>query len=430
VRDALGTDRRIAFGSCNKQGLPQTFWPQISSIDPLLWLWLGDAAYTPFPGTPEKQRVALEKQRQRTEYSQFASSVRVEGVYDDHDFGPNDCGKNVGHIKERQTAFLDFIGAREDDPRRFRDAIYSSHTIGEAKSGMQVKVIFLDVRTHRDPYPILNMETAFSSSIPGAPIIMAVSRLFRGIFCIRPGYQGDVLGEEQWSWLEDELRNSKASVNIIVSTMQVFTVNPIVESWLHFAAARDRLVDLLQSTKPHGFMFLSGDIHTAEIISGTAEATPPVEVTTSGLTHSGGVKYGRKMTALMSIFSEHRTSFEDFYVFENWGSLEMVWSRSPNKLGKLNACNACPGAPHICQGQAIFRVHAIKEDGKPVLQTNISTCDVWALDKSQFWRPLEAGHCQFTQPMGLLCSLAAIVTGLSILRRFRKSALGIPPKAD
>jgi hypothetical protein len=42
----------VAFGSCNKQDKEQPLWQQITEkIRPQLWLWAGDAAYTPVPGT-------------------------------------------------------------------------------------------------------------------------------------------------------------------------------------------------------------------------------------------------------------------------------------------------------------------------------------------------------------------------------------------
>jgi hypothetical protein len=41
-----------AFGSCNKQDKEQPLWNVITErIKPQLWLWAGDAAYTPVPGT-------------------------------------------------------------------------------------------------------------------------------------------------------------------------------------------------------------------------------------------------------------------------------------------------------------------------------------------------------------------------------------------
>jgi hypothetical protein len=54
----------------------------------------------------------------------------VQGVYDDHDFGVNDVGSELGEHRERMDAFLDFIGASATDPRRTQEAIYSSHVYG------------------------------------------------------------------------------------------------------------------------------------------------------------------------------------------------------------------------------------------------------------------------------------------------------------
>ncbi len=42
-----------------------------------------------------------------------------------------------------------------------------------------------------------------------------------GLLCLFSDYSGDVLGEEQWLWLEKELSNSSAAAHIIVSSVQV-----------------------------------------------------------------------------------------------------------------------------------------------------------------------------------------------------------------
>ncbi|CAN0447756.1 unnamed protein product, partial [Discosporangium mesarthrocarpum] len=60
----------------------------------------------------------------------------------------NDAGKELGDKARRVDAFLDFLGVSQDDPRRGRSTLYSSHTFGTTPN--QVKVIFLDVRTQRD----------------------------------------------------------------------------------------------------------------------------------------------------------------------------------------------------------------------------------------------------------------------------------------
>ena len=67
---------------------------------------------------------------------------------------------------------------------------------------------------------------------------------------------GDVLGEEQWRWFEQELAESVASIHIIVSSIQILTTNPVVESWGHFTRERDRLLKMISPVP--GLILLSG----------------------------------------------------------------------------------------------------------------------------------------------------------------------------
>ncbi|CAN0278155.1 unnamed protein product, partial [Ectocarpus fasciculatus] len=86
-------------------------------------------------------------------------------------------------------------------------------------------------------------------------------RCFSSSFCLGSEYGGSVIGEDQWDWLEGQLEDSDASVHVLVSTLQVLTSNPLVESWGHFPRSRDRLLDLLHRTNPPGLVVLSGDVH-------------------------------------------------------------------------------------------------------------------------------------------------------------------------
>ncbi len=56
------------------------------------------------------------------------------------------------------------------------------------------------------------------------------------LFCIFSDYNGDVLGEEQWLWLERELSNSSAAAHIIVSSVQVCCIEVSAASFFfcHF----------------------------------------------------------------------------------------------------------------------------------------------------------------------------------------------------
>ena len=52
--------------------------------------------------------------------------------------------------------------------------------------------------------------------------------------------------------------------------MQVLTSNPAVESWGHFPESKQRLLQLMEETRPAGALFLSGDVHYAEMLGGAA----------------------------------------------------------------------------------------------------------------------------------------------------------------
>ena len=71
----------------------------------------------------------------------------------------------------------------------------------------------------------------------------------------------------------------------------MLTTVPLVESWGHFPAAQRRLFALLRRHRPRGLLLLSGDVHYAEILqtrAGARGAGVPLEVTSSGMTHTCG----------------------------------------------------------------------------------------------------------------------------------------------
>ncbi|CAM9527404.1 unnamed protein product, partial [Phaeothamnion confervicola] len=152
------TLERIAFGSCNKQKFQQPLWPVIASFRPQLWLWMGDAAYIPPPGSVAQVREALATQRAVPAYTAFLDSLVaersgsaggggigtiVEGVFDDHDYGINDSGGDVPDREGRKNAFLDFLGVPTEPSRDRRRSIgaaglYSAHDFGAAPRKVRV----------------------------------------------------------------------------------------------------------------------------------------------------------------------------------------------------------------------------------------------------------------------------------------------------
>lgn len=251
---------RIAFGSCNRQNLPQPMWDHIAADQPDLWIWLGDNIY----GDTDNMAVLKQKydiQKNQEGYKKFISKVPVIGVWDDHDYGRNDAGKQYPFKKESQQLALDFYGEPANSPRRNQEGIYSSNTY---KVGSKtLKVILLDARYHRDT---LMKDTNRNYLV---------------------NQDGDILGETQWKWLASELA-SNADAYIIASGIQFLSEEHPYEKWANFPLAKKRFLDLLQSSKPKGVVLLSGDRHIGEFSKTSISGLnfPIYDITSSGLTHS------------------------------------------------------------------------------------------------------------------------------------------------
>jgi len=284
----------ILFGSCNRQILPQTHWQQILtnvSSNPELFLWTGDAVYAKGNSVTTLE-ASFTNLTSNSAYRQFVNQTAfgVDGVWDDHDYGVNDAGK-LADREERAAIYLRFLQAYEADEKdkikirknkrqkqqqqqskheqeenwkQFtaqREGLYHSRTITQQQRGTQLKVIFLDTRYAREAHFVPSVGQIH---FPLTALVAAALRVTYTLLGFGREYNGDVLGEQQWQWLEKELNTSQASFHVIVSSIQVFTSNPVVESWGHFPIAKKRLMSLMQKYDPRGLVFLSGDVHHGE----------------------------------------------------------------------------------------------------------------------------------------------------------------------
>jgi len=315
MQDAPSTDSlsRLAFGSCRKQTKPQPIWEAVAATQPELWLWTGDAIYPSWPSTPALLRDAYAQADADHGQRAMINATRygVEGVYDDHDFGENDGGRFYPHREAARQIFLDqVLRAPEDSPRRSQEGgLYAARTFGPPTR--RVKLVMLDTRYSRDSHTVPSVG---GWRVPKAGYLAAMERLACGALGIGRAHAGDVLGEAQWAWLRRELTNSTAAVHLVVSSIQVLTSNPLVESWGHFPAAKARLLRLLQEAAPPGALLLSGDVHFAELLGPSSSSAAPaharalLEVTSSGLTHACGKGGLARLlcTPMLRLFSRHR----------------------------------------------------------------------------------------------------------------------------
>ena len=263
----LRNELKIAFGSCSNQRLPQVMWPAINANEPDLWIWLGDIIYMDSDSL-EITKEAYDIQKNNADYLLLRDSTEIIGIWDDHDYGLNDGGKEWSVKDQKKELMFEFLDEPENSPRRNYDGVYISYDYF-LKGNHSIKVILLDGRYFRD--------TLNYSPIKGRR------------YDPNPYGQGTLLGDAQWKWLDKELKNSNADLNIIVSGIQVLSEEHGFESWGgNFPHERDKLYELLKSTKAKNVLFLSGDRHIAEVSKTEIMGLdyPIYDITSSGLTHS------------------------------------------------------------------------------------------------------------------------------------------------
>ena len=258
------TEFVIAFGSCNKQDKENVLWQEVLKNSPDVWIWGGDNIYSDTDNM-QKMKRDYKQQWQQKDYARLTRAMPVMGTWDDHDYGINDGGVEFHKKKESQQLFLDFLKVPEDDQRRTQEGVYHSQvfTVGSK----HIKIIVLDTRYFRTK----------------------LTRVEGNAKRYQPNTygQGTLLGEQQWNWLEDELKNSGADFNIIMSSIQILSNQHGFETWGNFPHEVDRLKTLVRDSGAKGVVFLSGDRHISEFSITGAEGVsyPLVDFTSSGLTH-------------------------------------------------------------------------------------------------------------------------------------------------
>jgi len=258
-------DFTIAFGSCNNQVLPNIMWKEILKNKPDIWVWGGDAIYT---DTNDMSLMSQNYQNQKSklDYVNFINNVEVLGTWDDHDYGLNDGGEEYSKKAEAEQLFLDFIDVDKNDKRRQQEGVYfaKDYTI----SNNIIKIILLDTRYFR---------TALTKDT-----------LTQKRYTPNEYGEGSMLGDTQWDWLKNELQNSKASFNIIMSSIQFLSSEHGFETWGNMPHEVDKLESLIKTTKAKNVIILSGDRHISEFSKKEEDSLtyPLIDFTSSGLTHS------------------------------------------------------------------------------------------------------------------------------------------------
>jgi alkaline phosphatase D len=323
--EVLASDKpltRIAFGSCAKQQLPQPIWSAIGAARPDLFLFLGDAIYGDWDGekvftpTPETLKRDWDKLAAKPEFQKFRASVPIMATWDNHDYGKHDGGAEFTLKEESKKLFLDFFGEPENSTRRKRPGIYDAKIFGP--EGKRLQIILLDTRSFKSPY----VKDKRSKEVKAGLNI-------RGQYLPNTNPKATLLGDEQWAWLEQELRKP-ANVRLIASSTQVIANEKAMEEWGNFPLERKRLFDLITKTGAKGIVLLSGNVHYAEISVSNLGPYPVHDFTSSGMTHNNpGYATLNNKRRVAGPFTKH-----------NFGLVEIDWNARPAPNIALKAIGA------------------------------------------------------------------------------------------
>ena len=240
---------RVAFTSCNGRdpAASAAAWGEMAArggVDVLLML--GDNHYGDSTA-PRVLRQRYAEQRRPAGFRALSASVPTYGIWDDHDYGPNNSDRTAKGKEDSLRTFKEHWAnaayGQADDP-----GVYFKFTRGD------VDFFMLDVRYHRSPNKAPDDGTK------------------------------TMLGKQQLAWLKQELLASKAAVKFLASGSE-WQSHGHEDSWTSFARERAEIFDFIADNKIEGVVLLSGDRHFS---AGYQVRDQLVEVTSGPL---GSINY-------------------------------------------------------------------------------------------------------------------------------------------
>ncbi|MBL7176896.1 MAG: alkaline phosphatase family protein [Desulfobacteraceae bacterium] len=205
-------------------------WDVIASHSPIAFLFLGDNVYIDQPNSRTKQRVHYYRRQLRPEYRRLTASTAIYAIYDDHDFGKNDCAGGLDPFKPRWK-----LPVWRVFKQNWNNPYYGG---GEKQPGCW-----------------------FDFSIGDVDFFMVDNRYYRSF------KDGTMLGPVQKKWLLSGLKASKATFKVIASGT-LWTEHADKggrDSWWGVREEREEIFSLIDNERIGGVILLSADRHRTDV---------------------------------------------------------------------------------------------------------------------------------------------------------------------
>lgn len=285
----------ISFGSCLKQKKDMGILKSIHQFSPDFFIFLGDNIYKDTYDIQDKRR-EYENLGANQDFISLRKKSKIFATWDDHDYGVNDSGEEYPLKRESQEEFLKFFYPDQFVERNKQEGIYSSEIIQFNR--LMVHVILLDTRYFRSP----------------------LRKKFHFFGTYVPVFEPDatILGNEQWTWLERELKK-KSDIKIIGTSIQFLNEDHGFEKWGNFPLEKEKLLKLLEGSLAEHIFFLSGDRHISETFSSAQKNYKYIyDITSSPLNNELPVRM---------IFPENPNRIGEILYDSSFGNIEITESK-------------------------------------------------------------------------------------------------------
>ncbi len=208
-------------------------WNTIRERKPLAFLLLGDNVYIDRPTCPNVQNYCYYRRQSRPEYREFVGGTCIYAIYDDHDFGTNDCwgGPAIDKPEWKRPVWRLFtnnwvnpqFGGGSKQPGCWFDCF-----IGD------VHFVFLDCRYYRT-----------------GPRLPARS----------------MLGPVQKKWLFENLRDTEAACTVLCSSVPWAsgTKPDSLDTWDGYPEEREEIFSFLEKHGINRVVLASADRHRSDL---------------------------------------------------------------------------------------------------------------------------------------------------------------------
>lgn len=243
-------------------GLDSSIFETMAKERSAFMLWLGDEWYTREVDYFSEWGLWYRAQQTRAlpVLQNFWKAMPQYAIWDDHDYGPNDIGKNY---------------ILKNTSREIWKKYWCNPSYGEKEEGTYTMINYGDVDVFMTDDRWWRTADNMNDSINGMP-----------------NPEKEMLGARQMEWLKNSLLFSTATFKIISIGSQV--LNPVspFEKWDNYPAEYEEFMQFIKQYKINGVVFLTGDRHHSEIIKVDRPGYYPMyDITVSPLT-SGTHTFG------------------------------------------------------------------------------------------------------------------------------------------